>query len=117
MTYGGTSFDRANDIMQTEDGGFLLLGSTNFFGEGNYDVLLIKVDKDGAKEWQRTYGAFHNDYADSFVKGDKDVIIIKAKKQYCEIKNDFSDCTYGDWYLDISERGDLIRERATIFGE
>jgi len=54
-TYGGSSIDYAHrGAQQTADGGFIMIGRTNSFGEGAEDVLLVKTDADGVG------GACHN---------------------------------------------------------
>ncbi|MGB9854462.1 MAG: hypothetical protein ACPLRY_06640 [Candidatus Bathyarchaeales archaeon] len=50
----------ANDMLQTEDGGFLLAGMgkpwPNFIGPNGTLFNLLKVDAEGNVEWERTYG-------------------------------------------------------------
>jgi len=60
--YGGTSIDSAEDIMQTQDGGYIIAGYT-YSGdgdvEGNHglrDVWVVKTDGEGNIEWQRCFG-------------------------------------------------------------
>ncbi len=55
-TYGGWLYDSGEDIIQTIDGGFLLLGWTRSYGEGERDFYLIKTDSIGDFQWERTYG-------------------------------------------------------------
>jgi Secretion system C-terminal sorting domain len=56
-TMGGTGVDICNSIQSTDDGGFIIGGYTNSFGEGETEVLLIKTYSDGEVEWDRTYGS------------------------------------------------------------
>lgn len=57
-TFGGSDFDFANDIQETRDGGFILVGLTWSSGPGSDDNLyLIKADKNGNEVWEKTYGA------------------------------------------------------------
>jgi len=58
-TYGGTERDVVMDLEQTEDGGFILAGSTESFGHmNNYtDAWLIKIDSDGDTVWTKTWGS------------------------------------------------------------
>jgi hypothetical protein len=57
-TYGGNYYDLAEKtIPQTNDDGFLIVGSTISFGtEGSRDGWLIKIDTDGSEQWNKTYG-------------------------------------------------------------
>jgi len=61
-TFGGTGDDYAKSIIQTVDGGYILLGSTNSFGAGNYDYYLIKTNSTGDLQWSYTYGGISFDY-------------------------------------------------------
>lgn len=55
-TYGGTDDDYANVVASTNDGGYIIGGSTRSFGNGS-DILLIKTDGTGNIQWTKTYGA------------------------------------------------------------
>jgi uncharacterized delta-60 repeat protein len=56
-TYGGTGGDYASSIQQTSDGGYVVAGYTNSFGDiVNDDNWVLKLDSSGAVTWQKTYG-------------------------------------------------------------
>jgi len=93
-TFGGSYDDGAYSIQQTKYGGYIVAGLTNSFGAGNYDVYIIKLNGNGNKVWEKTYGGSNNDEAfsiqqtkdggyivagwtNSFGAGDWDVYIIK----------------------------------------
>ena len=55
-TFGGGDFDFGNDIRQTTDGSYVLIGATKSFGAGNYDAYMIKTDANGQTIWSKTFG-------------------------------------------------------------
>ncbi len=64
-TYGGVGSDYATEVLPTQDGGFIVAGYTNSYGQGGFDAWVMKLDADGAVSWQITYGGTDNDYANS----------------------------------------------------
>ena len=50
LSLGGSFLDIGKEVIPTPDGGALILGNTNSFGNGGTDILLIKVSKDGVVE-------------------------------------------------------------------
>lgn len=59
--YGGSLFDSGGGVVQTNDGGFLLLGWTRSFSAGQRDFYLVKTDSLGNEEWFETYGGNGNE--------------------------------------------------------
>jgi len=64
-TYGGTDKGVARFVQQTSDGGYIVVGSTDFFSAGSSDVLLIKTDAKGNIQWAKTYGGKVSEWASS----------------------------------------------------
>ena len=64
-TYGGSSYDCANSVQQTADGGYILVGETQSFGAGGRDFYLVKTNSQGDTLWTRTYGGSNWDDANS----------------------------------------------------
>ncbi len=69
-TYGGTSSDSAEALVQTSDGGYTLAGYTASFSTGPYhrDFWLVKTDVDGLIQWNQTYGGDGDEAATSLVQ-------------------------------------------------
>ena len=59
-SYGGAKRDAGNAVLQSADGGYIIVGFTNSF-EGQ-EVLLIKLSSSGEVEWARTFGQPAGDY-------------------------------------------------------
>lgn len=74
-TYGGTDWERAHDLIQLPDSGFVLVGETYSYGNGNMDVYIIRTDKNGDTLWTRTYGGTNDDYANAVLL-DGDSLVI-----------------------------------------
>jgi uncharacterized delta-60 repeat protein len=62
-TYGGSGYDEAFSIKQTNDGGYVVAGKTASFGAGDYDCWILKLSQTGTIEWQKAYGGTQEDYA------------------------------------------------------
>jgi putative intracellular protease/amidase len=64
-TFGGPSWDVGTALCESHDGNLYVGGYTHSFGEGEEDVYLIKIDKNGNKIWSRTFGGERLDMANS----------------------------------------------------
>ena len=64
-TYGGRWLEATSSdpIQQTADGGYVVSGRTESFGAGGSDLWVLKLDGQGAIQWQKTYGGQEDDLA------------------------------------------------------
>ena len=70
-TYGGKFDDEAEDIIQTDDGGFAIAGSSESYqGRAQYDFYLIKTDSEGKKQWDTGFGGNYNERCYSVIQTD-----------------------------------------------
>ncbi|MFB6258293.1 MAG: T9SS type A sorting domain-containing protein [Flavobacteriales bacterium] len=66
--YGGSNFDLPHSMRRTDDGGYIICGSSASSGgdlPGNYggsDLWLLKLDSTGAIDWSKHYGGAGDEY-------------------------------------------------------
>ena len=84
-TFGGSNEDDAIDIVEANDGGYVVLGFTNSIdgditGKTNsdQDYWLLKLNQDGDKIWDKTYGGSQNDQATGLSKTNDGGFIISG---------------------------------------
>jgi hypothetical protein len=67
-TYGGTGSDRGYGMIKTHEGGYAIVGTTNSFGAGIINGLLVKTDVDGNLLWNQTYSGIGQAITDAIVQ-------------------------------------------------
>ena len=63
--YGGPNDDIGYSVRQASDGGYIVAGYTESFGNGSSDIWLIKTDSDCIEEWSQSFGGSNDDYGES----------------------------------------------------
>ena len=104
--FGGGDDDTANDVIQTKDGGYLLVGSTNSFGLTRDDVFIVRIDKTGKRLWQRNYGGDYADEAYAITRSPDGGYVVVGRTESFNRRNGF------DLYLfKIDAEGRLLWQR------
>lgn len=60
-SFGGNKPEYSYNMTATSDGNYFIVGYSQSFGGGDYDIYLIKIDPAGTLLWQKTYGGFGNE--------------------------------------------------------
>ena len=60
-TFGGKNDDKANSILKTSDGGYIIIGGNSlqknvYDGTNNYDAWIFKIDNNLNEQWSNTFG-------------------------------------------------------------
>jgi len=63
-TFGGINQEEGYEVKELSDGGYIIVGYTESFGEENWDLWLIKTDYLGNTLWTKTIGG--TQYAQGF---------------------------------------------------
>jgi hypothetical protein len=107
-TFGGKSSDRGFSVKQTIDYGYIITGYTSSFGNGIYDLWLIKTDEFGNEEWNCTYGGGDFDYGLDIIVLNDDGFIITG------YTSSFGPPNCNIWLIRTDNFGDLIWNK--VFG-
>jgi len=73
-TYGGSLDDRGNQLIQTQDGGFLVVGESKSNDEdvalnaGSYDFWIVKLNSSGTIVWEKSLGYVGQDKANAVIQ-------------------------------------------------
>ncbi|MCS7250489.1 MAG: hypothetical protein N2323_04230 [candidate division WOR-3 bacterium] len=53
--FGGAGYDEGRDIKEYFGGGYIIVGSTSFFGQGFLEVYLIRTGENDKTLWTRIF--------------------------------------------------------------
>ncbi|MEZ4884099.1 MAG: hypothetical protein R3E32_05105 [Chitinophagales bacterium] len=108
--YGGLRDEKANDLIATKNGGYLVVGSTQTYGKGEEDMWLLKLNSSGRKDWERTYGGEKQDIGLKVIALQDGNFVLSGLTQSQGMGK-------GDvWLLKIDADGDVLWEK-TMGGE
>lgn len=105
--YGGSEDDKADDIIQTEEGGYLLVGgsrSSDFqvsSNQGLSDVWIVKLNEMGDIQWQLSVGdTLWDDSRDVIQNSEGDYVILSRTQK----EQTFDDCLL----TKVDQQGNLV---------
>lgn len=116
--YGGINHDFLTATTSTQEGGFLLAG-TSYSPEGlqkkgklkgGSDIWLIKVDENGEEEWQKTLGTSVDEEAKSVIQTTDLGYFIAGNSQ---IKQSHSSQGFGSkdvWIVKLDKKGEVVNQ-------
>ncbi|HAA10714.1 MAG TPA: hypothetical protein DCE41_03075 [Cytophagales bacterium] len=109
-TYGGTGYDRASSFIQVDNGDYLILGETSSWGEGNFDVFLLRINAEGEELWKQTYGDEFNDYGHTIQALGNGQYEVRGTQQQCDDHSFDNPCLVLPWVLTIDGNGTLLSD-------
>ncbi len=74
--FGGVGSEEGNDFIQLDDGGFVIVGSTTSYAEGDKDMFVVRTDENGNEIWSNKYGDELMNIARSVVLSNNNTLII-----------------------------------------
>src|SRR5690606_8348351 len=123
QSYGGDGDDRLVQIKQVKGGGYLIAATTNSGAndqkaeekQGGLDYWVIKTDKQGKVEWEKTYGGIYNDEPRTIIERENGFIIggiSNSPSSGNKLKDGFGG--YDIWILELDKKGNSLKEY--VFG-
>jgi len=121
--YGGTDDDELTDLIQTRDGGYILVGGSasdssgdktqNNWAPGNYNYWIVKTDSAGNQLWDKRFGGNAEDEAISVVETPDDGFVIGGISN-SNISGDKTQNTQGGddyWIIKIDSLGNKLWDK------
>jgi len=102
-TFGGAKDEEAKAIIATADGGLAFCGWTASSDSGKNDAWIVRLNKEGQRLWEKTYGDSAADEATALAELKSGGFIVSGAKTI----NGKADA----WLLRLDDRGELLWEK------
>ncbi|AUP79814.1 hypothetical protein [Flavivirga eckloniae] len=119
--FGGTFTDTPYDVVQTEDLGYIIVGSSDSDdvditnNKGSYDFWVIKISSIGDLVWEKSFGGSQTDEARAISKSSDGNYIIVGDTRSHDLDVSNNNGAADLWIIKINPSGGLIWEK-TIGG-
>ncbi len=120
-SFGGDADDSPRSLTELTDGSVVVCGYSHSepFGEktaplyGEADYWLVRIDKDGNKIWDKSYGGSNYDYAITIDQNKTGYFLVAGQtiSQPSGNKEDSLKGLFDFWILYLNENGDKIWEK------
>ena len=103
--FGGSGLEEGHSVVQTTDGGFVIVGSTEHQHSEEWDMLVFKLDAKGNLLWDKTFGIVGSDFATSVVQTTNDELAITGSGYNSKTQN------MNVRLIKLNEKGKLLWNR------
>lgn len=121
-TLGGSSYEEIKKVIQTNDGGFLLVGNTSS-DDGDFpkknmgiseDCLILKIDAIGNIEWSKTYGGTRRDFAIDVMEEKEGEFTVLCQTNSVDgdviTTRNLSNFNSDLWVLRLNSKGEILKQ-------
>ena len=121
-TFGGSGNDIASGIIETSDGGYAIIGHTNSI-DGDItdkqmsenDFWVLKLNADGAVEWQRTYGGSDDDQGRAIIQTSDGGFAITGPSKSADGDGSNNEGQHDHWIIKLDAAGTIQWEKSYGF--
>ncbi|CAM3709168.1 hypothetical protein FLGE108171_11520 [Flavobacterium gelidilacus] len=116
--FGGTQNDRVFDVVQANDGGFVMVGyseSSDFDvndNHGSYDYWVVKINTNGDLVWKKSYGGSELDQAYGIAKNLNNTYLITGTSNSMDGDISSNKGANDVWIINIDDNGALLWEKS-----
>jgi len=100
-TYGGVGEEKAWSLIQTQDNGFAISGSTTSYGSGSSGSWLVKTDQNGTMQWNKTFGGKDEDSTQAIIQTSDGGFAIAGETR------SFGSGNYDFWLVKTDQNGTM----------
>lgn len=116
--YGGTFTDTPNDVVQTIDNNYIIVGSSDSVdvditnNKGSYDFWVIKISETGSLIWEKSFGGTEIDkaYGITTTNDGNYLIIGDTRSSDQDVSNNYGAADL--WLIKITPNGDLLWDKS-----
>ena len=119
--YGGSFTDTAYDAIQTQDNGYIIIGSSDSNdvdisnSNGGYDFWVVKISNTGSLVWEKTFGGSEIDEARAITSSNDGNYLIVGDTRSDDLNISQNAGAADLWLIKITPEGTLLWEK-TIGG-
>jgi hypothetical protein len=115
--YGGTNTDTPYDVIETQDNGFLIVGSSDSndvdisASKGSYDFWVIKISNSGDLLWEKSYGGSEIDEARAIVETEDGNYLVVGDTRSSDLDVSLNKGAADLWLIKITPSGVLLWDK------
>ena len=116
--FGGSFTDTAYDAIQTEDDGYIIVGSSDSNdvditnNRGTYDFWIIKISATGSLVWEKSFGGSEIDEAHAISKSADGNYLIAGDTRSSDLNISQNNGAADLWVIKITPEGTLLWEKS-----
>lgn len=116
--FGGTQNDRIYDMVEANDGGFVLAGysESNDFditdNHGSYDYWVVKINNVGELVWKKSYGGSEIDQAYGIVKTNNNTYLVAGVSNSLDFDISSNIGSSDVWVIHIDDNGTKLWDKS-----